>query len=103
MYSIETLTGDRWAVIGEGGQTACVGTMRQCEDWLDYQQNRRATSLASFPRISRRANSRFLTRTVVGWAIGCALGLYALFLCQSTVVGAGSASAATIQTGSQDE
>lgn len=33
--------GDRWSVMNEGA-AVFSGTLRQCEDWLDFQENRLA-------------------------------------------------------------
>lgn len=84
MYRIEVLFGDRWAVVGQDGQTECVGTMRQCEDWLDFQENRAANQVQGpSGRRPRMADSRSLLRRVAALAISFALSVYVLFLYQT--------------------
>jgi hypothetical protein len=84
MYRIEVLFGDRWAVVGLNGQTECVGTMRQCEDWLDCQENRVANRVkAPSARRPWMADSRNLLRRVAALAISIALSVYVLFLYQA--------------------
>jgi hypothetical protein len=39
MYRIHSVQGDQWTIVDEGGQPVFVGTKRQCEDWLDLQEN----------------------------------------------------------------
>jgi hypothetical protein len=90
MYRIESLFGNRWAVVGDDGKTACVGTMGQCEDWLDFQENYAAARGTSTPaRWLRSASPRILLPSFVAWATSVALGLYMLFACQTTAGGAG--------------
>jgi hypothetical protein len=59
MYSIERSAGNRWVVVADGERTACVGTMRQCEEWLDFQENNPPTGTPkSRARISGAVNSQ---------------------------------------------
>lgn len=39
MYRVQYRSGDQWVVVGRDGQTMCIGTMGQCEDWLDFREN----------------------------------------------------------------
>jgi hypothetical protein len=47
MYGIQNRIGNQWVVVDTHGQTMCIGTMRQCEDWLDCRDNLPATGAAS--------------------------------------------------------
>jgi len=39
MHSIRRVEDDRWAVIDADDVTVFVGTLRECEDWLDRDEN----------------------------------------------------------------
>lgn len=41
MYRISSAAGNRSSVVDEDDQVRFVGTLRQCEDWLDSQENSR--------------------------------------------------------------
>lgn len=46
MYSVQYRSGDQWVVVNTHGQPMYSGTMLQCEDWLDCQENLPATGPA---------------------------------------------------------
>ena len=39
MFGIEPTDGDAWTIVDEDQQVVFVGSLRACEDWLDYQDN----------------------------------------------------------------
>lgn len=39
MYRISDASGSQWAVVDETDRVWFVGTPRECEDWLDLQEN----------------------------------------------------------------
>jgi hypothetical protein len=39
MYRINSAAGNRSSIVDEEEQVRFVGTLRQCEDWLDAQEN----------------------------------------------------------------
>lgn len=39
MFSIRHVEEDRWAVISEDDVSLFLGTLRECEDWLDAHEN----------------------------------------------------------------
>jgi hypothetical protein len=39
MYRIQSAAGNRSSIVDEDDQVRFVGTLRQCEDWLDAQEN----------------------------------------------------------------
>lgn len=39
MYRIQPVTGDQWTIVDERDESVFVGTLKQCEDWLDFQEN----------------------------------------------------------------
>ncbi len=39
MFHVERAAGDQWKVIDEDHKIVFIGTMRQAEDWLDFQEN----------------------------------------------------------------
>jgi hypothetical protein len=39
MYRIQSAAGNRSSIVDEEDQVRFVGTLRQCEDWLDAQEN----------------------------------------------------------------
>jgi hypothetical protein len=38
-YRVHSVHGDQWTIIDDRDQVVFVGTMRQCEDWLDCHDN----------------------------------------------------------------
>jgi hypothetical protein len=38
-YGIHSVEGDRWTIADEDGKPIFAGTKRECEDWLDHQDN----------------------------------------------------------------
>jgi hypothetical protein len=42
MYRISSAAGNRSSVVDEDDQVRFVGTLRECENWLDSQENTRA-------------------------------------------------------------
>ena len=38
-YGVRDLEFGQWQIVDGRGQTVFVGTKRQAEDWLDYQEN----------------------------------------------------------------
>lgn len=39
MYRIQQTTDGQWTIVDERDEVALVGTLRECEDWLDFQEN----------------------------------------------------------------
>ena len=39
MYQVRPTSEDRWAVVDLNAQIVFEGTRRECEDWLDRQEN----------------------------------------------------------------
>ncbi|MGQ0634349.1 MAG: hypothetical protein ACT4QC_07060 [Planctomycetaceae bacterium] len=39
MYRIQPETGERWTIVDLADQVVFAGSLRQCEDWLDQQEN----------------------------------------------------------------
>jgi hypothetical protein len=39
MYRIASAAGSQWAIVDETDRVWFVGTPRECEDWLDLQEN----------------------------------------------------------------
>ncbi len=60
MYHIEYAADDRWKVLDQSGQAIFVGTRRQIEDWLDFQEN-----IVRHP--SPRTSQRERVRALVSW------------------------------------
>ena len=80
MYGIQIRSGKQWAVVDGCEQTMCVGTMRQCEDWLDFRDNNPRGAVDSRGGI---CGSEGLWRAVpIGlfWSTAVAVGLCALYL-----------------------
>jgi len=42
MYRIRSICADQWTIVNESDRVVFTGTMRQCEDWLDYAENHEA-------------------------------------------------------------
>lgn len=47
MYRIQTSTGAQWTIVDEREEVVFVGTLRECEDWLDFQENAQRKSRES--------------------------------------------------------
>lgn len=47
MYRVEQNDGETWAVLGPHEATVFTGTLRQCEHWLDRQENLNRTAAAA--------------------------------------------------------
>lgn len=60
MYRVKQLDNESWAIVDRGDATLFVGTMRQCEDWLDHRQN-----------MDRLANRISLWKRIVRWVWRC--------------------------------
>ena len=39
MYRVQSITNDRWEIADSQDRLVFVGTKRQAEEWLDYQDN----------------------------------------------------------------
>ena len=44
MYELRSTSADQWSVVDDDGEPVYVGSLRQCEDWLDRQENRLRSS-----------------------------------------------------------
>jgi hypothetical protein len=42
MYRIQPAAGEQWAIVDERDESVYVGSLRGCEDWLDFQENVKA-------------------------------------------------------------
>jgi hypothetical protein len=51
MYRIQTLSGDQWSVADESDLVVFVGTLAQCQDWLDFQDHARSRPIALKARL----------------------------------------------------
>jgi hypothetical protein len=47
MYHIRPYSADRWLIVDEENDALLVGTLRECEDWLDFQENQESRQLAA--------------------------------------------------------
>jgi hypothetical protein len=47
MYKLRSFDDQRWAVVDPDDREVHVGTLRECEDWLDQREN---VSRSSIPR-----------------------------------------------------
>ena len=63
MFQVEFFHDDLWTVIDEDGEVAFVGTKREAEDWLDFQDNarRRRAPPGGWLRNSLKSLRRLLT------------------------------------------
>jgi hypothetical protein len=64
MYRVRDIQRDQWMIVDDRDQTVFVGTKRQAEDWLDYQENaqrrakRSGKALISVPESKSRNPDR---------------------------------------------
>lgn len=52
MYRIQQAAEEQWTIVDERDEVVFTGTLRGCEDWLDFQENaeRRSTGNPGFWR-----------------------------------------------------
>ncbi len=77
MYRVESLVGDRWSIVDDGGQMVFVGNKLQAEEWLDCQENAQWETSGRrswFRELVRRLQpcqirgARLLNMALAGWA-----------------------------------
>lgn len=65
MYRIRSINADHWTIVNDADRVMFTGSVRQCEDWLDYAENmerRQASAPGWFQRLCELLHLRPLGR-----------------------------------------
>lgn len=82
MYAIERSFNGRVHVIDGTGSVRFRGSMRECEDWLDFRDNNPTDVMSSTACCDNAASRRHLVPSALVWG-ATAVDFYLLLLSQS--------------------